>query len=537
LSPATDFNVACFSVSPEASIMMIWILSWFALAAQVADANLREQYPWYKTGDEIHDELKDLSMNCPAADFELSTRSAVNSGENAGQQVNLDVVRVSKKGSPGEKKAFFVFGEHARELISPETALQFLKTLCGQGGGRQRDLAERVLASTSFVIMPNVNPVARKRVEGGEYCKRTNEDAVDLNRNWGDKHRDSKRANTDDEMNPGSYGFSEPEAQVMRDAVAEEKPDIFLSVHSGAYFMGTPFGYTDTREPSNEDDMTSLLGPISQKYCGGGCPYGGLAGMIGYKSIGCDIDYVKEELKVPYAFTWEIYIGADARKFYIEKAHASAENRDMNDEASQFFYANGLNLLQDKASTRRFRSHAHAMGPESAEKGSDCFEQFNPESQSETEDVTENWSGAFLMLCDEVANRGKTSSSPASKPDGGSQVSTGGSPAVAQDGSYAMFLPKHESPADTGGSSMTNTSAASASDASPVVAKDGSYPMFVPTDVTPVDAGGSSMTNASADSASDGSSKPGTDPVPKIGFLASVDSLKEFLLSEKKPKW
>jgi len=416
----------------------MWTLSGLALTLQVIVAQkLRDEYSWYRTGDEIHSELQDLSMNCPNADFQLSTRSAVNGGENAGQQIEIDVIRVSKKGSPGGKKAFLVFGEHARELISPETGLKFMKTLCGQGSGQQRELADRVLGSTSFTILPNVNPLGRKRVEAGEYCKRTNEDGVDLNRNWGDDHRDSKRANTDDEMNPGSYGFSEPEAQIIKDAVTEEKPDIFLSIHSGAYFMGTPFGYTDNKEPSNEDEMVSLLAPISDKYCAGDCPYGGLAEMIGYKSIGCDIDYVKEKLNVPYAFTWEIYIGPSARQFYIEKARAHRENREMNDDAQQFFFGNGLNLLQNKAATRRFRSHAHMMTPESKEKPSDCFEQFNPETQAETEEVTETWTGALLTLCDEVAaGKATMSSPPAFLPDGNSAASNTSATAAPADGSY-----------------------------------------------------------------------------------------------------
>jgi len=415
----------------------MWIFSGLALAVQVVAAQkIQEQYSWYRTGDQIHAELEDLSRNCPNADFQLSTRSAVNGGENAGQQIEVDIVHVSKKGSPGQKKAFFVFGEHARELISPETGLQFMKTLCGQGSGQRQELAERVLGGTSFVILPNVNPLGRQRVEAGEFCKRTNEDGVDLNRNFGDQHRDTKRANTDDEMNPGPYGFSEPESQMIRDAVTEEKPDIFVSIHSGAYFMGTPFGYTDNTEPNNEDELVSLLAPISDKYCAGDCPYGGLADMIGYKSIGCDIDYVKEQLNVPYAFTWEIYIGPSARQFYVEKARAHRENREMNEDAQQFFFGNGLNLLQQRVATTKFRSHAHMMTPESKEKPSDCFEQFNPESQAETEEVTEKWTGALLTLCDEVAaGKAQTSSSPAFQPDGSSVANTVNSPANITDGS------------------------------------------------------------------------------------------------------
>lgn len=33
--------------------------------------------------------------------------------------------------SESQEKAFVIFGEHARELISVETGLHFVKTLCG----------------------------------------------------------------------------------------------------------------------------------------------------------------------------------------------------------------------------------------------------------------------------------------------------------------------------------------------------------------------------------------------------------------------
>merc|ERR1719171_3100246 len=146
--------------------------------------------------------------------------------------------------------------------------------------------------------------------------------------------------------------------------------------------MGTPFGYTDSREADNENQMIDVLRPISDRFCQGGCPFGGLAEMIGYKSIGCDIDWVKENLNTPYAFTWEIYIGSSARKFYNEEAHARAENREMNDDAKEFFFGNSLNLLE--MGHRRLRGRTHARTPESEEHPDDCFEQFNPQDQSET---------------------------------------------------------------------------------------------------------------------------------------------------------
>lgn len=377
-----------------------FVLAVFGLHASAQ--KLREQYPWYHLGDEIHSEIDHLSRDCPGVQFEFTTQSAKNS--NGEDDVTLDVVRISQGPSEGKQKAFFVFGEHARELISPETGLEFVRTLCGQGDPNNQDLVARVLGNTTFVIMPNANPVSRKEVEFGKYCKRTNEEGVDLNRNFGDAHHDASIAK-DDEMNPGPKGFSEPESQIIKNLVLEEKPKIYLSVHSGAYLMGTPYGFTDQDKVDNEQHMLQVLKPISEQACNGGCPFGDLAGMIGYKSMGCDIDYVKETLNTPYVYTWEIYTGSDVRKYYEEEAHARAEKRPMDKETSDFFWAKSLGFFQTGSVKKQehLRGRGRALIPEDEQDVGDCFDQFNPKSQADTEATTDAWTKAFLTLCDEVA--------------------------------------------------------------------------------------------------------------------------------------
>jgi len=384
--------------SLQASVVILAFLSLKASAQK-----LREQYPWYHLGDEIHSELDNLSRDCPGVQFEFTTQTAKNRKD---EDVTLDVVRISQGPSEGKQKAFFVFGEHARELISPETGLSLVRTLCGQGDPTQggQDLVARVLGNTTFVIIPNANPVSRKEVEYGKYCKRTNEENVDLNRNFGDAHHDGSIAK-DDEMNPGPKGFSEPESQIIKSLVLTEKPQVYLSVHSGAYLLGTPYGYTDKDKVDNEQHMLQVLKPISEQACNGGCPFGDLAGMIGYKSMGCDIDYVKETLNTPYVFTWEIYTGSDVRKYYEEEAHSRSENRPMGKEASDFFWAKSLGLIQTNAVRKQenFRGRQRALIPEDEQDVDDCFDQFNPKSQSETEATIAAWTKAYLTLCDEVA--------------------------------------------------------------------------------------------------------------------------------------
>lgn len=373
-------------------------------------ATLKQKYPWYLTGSEIQSEIKALAADCGEAHVALSTRSTTaSSGE-----LGLDVVYISQSDLSKKKtKAFFVFGEHARELISSETGLQFMRMICGQSGeAKTKELASRVLANTDFVIVPNANPLSRAKVEAGQFCRRTNEDGVDLNRNWGEEHTLAWMAKRGDEMNPGPREFSEPETQILRDLVVTESPDIFLSVHSGATLLGTPFGYTDTETPHNEQDMLDLLKPINKEFCNGNCPVGNLAQMISYKSSGCDIDFVKETLNTPYVYTWEIYSGPRIRGYYAEKAHAQTEGREMSSDAAAFFYKSSLTdfLQQSTKNSLESLRGAHAdskknVAPENSLNPADCFNQFNPESKAETARVSENWSKAFLTLCDEVAVR------------------------------------------------------------------------------------------------------------------------------------
>lgn len=387
---------------------------------------IKTAMPWYHTGEEVHQKLQELAQQCPGATFSLSSRSASPNG----QEVTLDVLHVGRPNNARKTKAMIIFGEHARELITVESGLDFVRTLCGDGDKAER--AGHVLDNTDFVILPNANPISRAKVEKGYACKRTNEDGVDLNRNWGDEHRDVNEAGKDSEMNPGPNGFSEPETQIMRDLVNEERPDIFLSVHSGAYLLGTPFGYTGDREAKNEPAMLEVLGPISEKYCNGRCPFGSLQKMISYKSMGCDIDYASEQ-GVPYVFEWEIYVDPTTREFYAQKAKSNAGGGEMGEDAQTFFWGQGTNLLQSGASVRRslrgtaasgsrasgragMRLQRMAGAPEMAEDPQGCTAQFNPQSETETKNVIDNWTGAYLALAEAVNAKRGSGAAPSATP-------------------------------------------------------------------------------------------------------------------------
>mmetsp|Transcript_105742 Transcript_105742/g.341075 ORF Transcript_105742/g.341075 Transcript_105742/m.341075 type:complete len:432 (+) Transcript_105742:101-1396(+) len=359
---------------------------------------LKEQWPWYHSEEELRASFQDLAKACQGAELSISTLSRVNGAEAAGQEVQLDVLRVRRQGAQPRVKGLFVFGEHAREVVTSEAALTLVQALCGQGQASQH--ASPVLDSAEFVLVPNANPLGRKLVERGYYCKRTNEDGVDLNRNWSEEDRDTS-VPMGDEMYPGPNGFSEPETQLLKDLVDQEQPDIYLSVHSGAYLLGTPYGYDgNALSASERADMMHVLGPISNKYCSGQCPYGNLAQLIHYQNPGCDIDYVYKTLHTPYVFTWEIYVGEPFRDRYIDEARMLQASRDQQ----------GATSLAQRG-RRRLRGQARAVAelgmesPEAQEDIGSCMDQFNPQSEADTVSIVQNWAGAFLDLATAVSVR------------------------------------------------------------------------------------------------------------------------------------
>jgi len=340
----------------------------------------------------------------------MSQTTEFNSAEAAGTAVSLDVLRIHRSGPQAKKKAMIVFGEHAREIISPETALNFAKTLCGQGPEAER--ASKVLDSVEFLLVPNANPLGRKQVEDGYYCKRTNEDGVDLNRNFGDDHRGEEKRG--DETNAGPSGFSEPESKMLKSLVDDEHPDIYLSVHSGAYLLGTPYGYTRDSSPDTESGMMDVLGSISEKACGGECPYGNLAELIHYDSPGCDIDYVSEKVGTPYVFTWEIYVGERYRGPYLEEARLRRKHGSDKDFLQMSFAQkqrrakrrHGFASSLQKTLAKAWK--AAETGPESEELVDSCMDQFNPQSEDETGEVVAKWTSAYLELCENVVKHEAT---------------------------------------------------------------------------------------------------------------------------------
>lgn len=134
-------------------IFIIWILLG---ALNVFSLDLPR---FYHTSDQVFRYLKNIS--CPA----LKSRSS-------------DIIHayhLSSSSNPS-LKVFLLFGEHPRELISTELGFKFIKEACNGYLSGLLEIAE-------IMIVLNANPKSRSRVENGEFCLRTNQNGVDINRN------------------------------------------------------------------------------------------------------------------------------------------------------------------------------------------------------------------------------------------------------------------------------------------------------------------------------------------------------------------
>jgi hypothetical protein len=213
-----------------------------------------------------------------------------------------------------------IFGEHSRELLSPEQALFLVKVLCKVEPNFDDDeTIDAILSQNKIILVPIVNVYGRKIVEQGNYCKRTNEHNVDLNRNWA-SHWDATTHG--EEQSPGDKPFSEWQTRVLRDLILKIKPDIFISTHAGTLGMYTPYAYKkyDFKHITSENGkklskMLQIVKTVNTKYCN--CKAGSIGNELWYLCPGTCLDYSFEELKVKYTFAFEIYDGETKNSHFL----------------------------------------------------------------------------------------------------------------------------------------------------------------------------------------------------------------------------
>jgi len=337
----------------------------------------RQEYGYHST-DEIHQELVALSSRCHG--MTLDTKQA-------GSQF-IDVVTIKAPGSKPLNKNFMLFGEHARELISPESSLHFIKTLCGETGDNDR--ASRILKDSEFQMVVNANPESRKAVEQGDACLRSNPNGVDLNRNWAKGWEPVAPFAFMSQTSGGEKPFSEPETQLFKELVSAYKPTMFLSIHSGTKGMYMPWAFNGTATTRNQAAMLDVLNAVDKNHCE--CPFGAMGKALGYKCDGTSLDWVYDELKTPYAFTFEIY-GPPSENDGLRDAW-----RKQTQTAGAFYQGQALHPLHF---SERQTDLVQVKG-EPSDAGH-CFSLFNPDSKATYDSTVQTWSAAYLDTAELVA--------------------------------------------------------------------------------------------------------------------------------------
>jgi hypothetical protein len=324
---------------------------------------------YYHTTDEINEELVALQDKC-GGNLYLETLL---------EDPKIYLAHITKNTSeiPEEDKyqMYIVFGEHSREMISPETGLYTAKVLCGVEDHPEKFDIDNLLEKNHFALLINANPTGRELVEAGNWCQRVNANGVDLNRNW-DNHWIYERGTDTDS---GPKPFSEIETRTMRDSVTKFDPDMFLIVHSGTYGLYTPYAYGPADGAYNQDKMMTVLNAVDQKYCN--CNPGSAAREIGYNSPGTSVDYAYDQLKVPYSFAWEIYgPPEEPAPMLVHQDTPFALKNHLKSYGEQKVLLTPLEIL----------TRARDLSNEQ------CFHIFNPENKDDYDDNIQNWSAAIL---------------------------------------------------------------------------------------------------------------------------------------------
>lgn len=382
-------------------------------------AVVQATYPFYHTSDELHSEVVRLSNACNG----MLTFKTVNDTD-----VSLDVITIRKAGATTLNKVFMLFGEHARELISPESGIYFIKALCGDAKLSAAFLetgnVADVLDKSEFQIILNANPRSRKKVEGGDYCVRTNPSGVDLNRNW-DEHFEQASAGFGADSNPGPSPFSEPETRILKQVVTDYAPTTFLTVHSGTRGMYLPWAYDMTHLATfNEPGMMEILKSVDNDHCQ--CPFGAAGKQVGYSCPGTCIDYAYAKLNTPFAFAFEIYASPgndedlrsrwqaslnDGGAELIQKGHHLGHphfREVFSKQVSDFVGEKSVKLgrqVRSKESSTDFEADSDGVFAQTTDNDLDCFAVFNPGTQGDYDKSVINWAEAYIQMSNMIVQR------------------------------------------------------------------------------------------------------------------------------------
>ena len=229
-------------------------------------------------------------------------------------------------------RVLVVCGMHAREMFTSDLCRAWMLYAAISAETRDpetcTDDSGREAAPFDWMFAPVANEGGRDLVSaafGGNAsdwraCHRGNVRGVDLNRNWKTYDRDriahplENRTHTGRE-DPGPEAFSEPETLNLRDAARWFRPDLVLSIHSGAVAILTPYD-DQLQPPDNYGDAIQLANWMAQasrcRLAKGGCIVGSGARSL-YVSRGTMGDYLFRQNIAGMAYTLEVFRGRDPR--------------------------------------------------------------------------------------------------------------------------------------------------------------------------------------------------------------------------------
>ena len=287
-----------------------------------------------------------------------------------------------------------LFGEHARELISPELAIYIIENLCSIEYSKIKSLYSKktlksILSENIITIIPLVNEYGRKIIEKDiNHCQRNNENDVDLNRNY------PLNWIKDDSINSGKKPLSEWETRSINNIIKMINPKLLISTHSGDFKMYMPFGYKNisfNNFDNNLKIMYQILNDLNEKYCK--CKFGPISNLYKFNVSGNLIDYAYEILKVKYVFAFEIFY-LDNNNFFNNLYKSNNDfvfdydnyvNGNNNNSFVQMKKIN--NSIMKKLSYNNLKSLFYQ-----------CISLKNPLDKNVFDKILLNWNNAFFQL-------------------------------------------------------------------------------------------------------------------------------------------
>ncbi|KAJ8723718.1 hypothetical protein PYW07_007698 [Mythimna separata] len=256
----------------------------------------------YYTQDAINDWITFLTETYPGIVTKIVGGSTYEGREIIGFKISH---------GEGRKAIFLEGGIHSREWISPATVNFIANELLTSNYTETKEAAH----DFDWYIFPVTNPDGYIFTQTNRLWRKNrrpigDQFGVDLNRNWNNNWL-AAGASTNASLDTyaGAGPFSEPETRTLSTYIESiaDKIEMYLSFHSFSQLLLLPFGNTTEPLANYEDAMKigrRAMGALSVRY---GTQYktGNIAEAI-YKATGGSVDWVKERLKVPLVYCYEL---------------------------------------------------------------------------------------------------------------------------------------------------------------------------------------------------------------------------------------